>query len=82
MSKLLLSFVILAVFAVAFTQAENIPDDEPIVEVALSDEALEQPQVNLRLSCQVGGNGACTLHCRHMGRKFGYCRNGTCYCRR
>lgn len=83
MSKFLLSFALLAVFALAFTQAKSIQEEEkPVEEVLLNDEALEEPQIQPRLSCQVGGDGACTLHCMHLGRKFGYCRNGTCYCRR
>lgn len=82
MSKLLLSFLFVAILALTLTQAKNIPEDNPVIEAALSEGALEGPVPKLRLSCQVGNDGACTLHCRYLGRKFGYCRNGTCYCRR
>lgn len=72
MSKVILTIVLFALVTFAFVHAEQ--DD--INEVVESDEV----QIMPRISCQLGGEGACVIHCIHMGRKSGYCRSGICNC--
>lgn len=83
MSKLVLSIALFALVAFAFVHASGDIKAEAGDDPALLNEVVpDDIQITPRISCQLGGEGACVIRCIRMGRKSGYCRSGICYCTR